>query len=203
MGRKAIQRTRKELTPKVKSWVKALVPLLQDKQLNHLTLDDLAALANKSKSTIYTYFSTKEEIYQTAVKLVLDDLQYAASPNAVAGDDMKLSLQNLLQKISEGIGAISLSFLEQLKKHFKQAWQLVEHFAAKVLANLALIYKKGMCEGTFKTYNIELLTALDSHFVMNIMTNTAIFNQQGITFNGLVKEYLELRLNALLILPKG
>lgn len=197
MGRKSIDRARKPLTRKAKGWVLELIPLLQEKDLNRLTLDELAELAGKSKSTIYTYFSTKEEIYLTMTQLVLKELDVVISPKAVSGNDMALALAEMLLTISQGIEGISISFLEQLQKHFPEIWAVVENFTRKILTNLAHIYQKGMDQGSFQKFNISLLTALDSHFVMNIMTDASSFSQQGLSLKDLVKEYLELRLSAL------
>ena len=197
MGRRAMDRARKPLTEKAKTWVKDVVPLLQDKELDKLTLDGLAELMGKSKSTIYSYFSTKEEIYLTAVQLVLTDLDIVKISKAVEGDDMEKALRSMLMQISQGIEGISISFLEQLKLQFPQVWAMIEEFTSMVLTSLEFIYTKGMEQGTFKIFNVSLLTALDRHFVMSIMTNASTFASQGMSLNDLVKEYLELRLAAL------
>lgn len=197
MGRKSIDRERKPLTKKAKRWVRELTPLLQNKDLDKLTLDQLAELAGKSKSTIYTYFSTKEEIFLTVTQFVLEDLQFAISSEATSGNDMEQALSKILLNISKGIEGISIGYLEQLQKHFPGIWAVIEQFTTKVLTNLAKIYEKGMMQGTFKPFSVSLLTALDRHFVMNIMTDASNFSQQGLTLKDLVQEYLELRLSAL------
>ena len=197
MGRKSTAKARKPLTAKAKVWVRELVPLLQDKPLNKLTLDELAELMGKSKSTIYSYFSTKEEIYQTAVQLILDDLAMVVSEEILLGEDMEKVYRSILLKISEGIEGISISYLEQIQKYFPEVWSVIEAFTEKLLAILEVVYTQGMQSGKFKTFNISLLTALDNHFVMSIMTDTAQFSDQGMSLNDVVTEYLELRLSAL------
>ncbi|MEO0403709.1 MAG: TetR/AcrR family transcriptional regulator [Bacteroidota bacterium] len=197
MGRKSINRERKPLNDKTKKWIRELTPLLQDKDLNKLTLDELAVLAGKSKSTIYSYFSTKEEIYLTITQLVLMDLASAIASEKLEEDDMEKALSEMLWHISQGIEGISIGYLEQLQSHFPDIWAIIEDFTSQVLSYLAMIYEKGMTKGTFKQFNVALLTALDSHFVMNIMTDASRFSDQGLSLNDVVKEYLELRLSAL------
>jgi len=197
MGRKSIARERKPLTDKAKKWVKALVPTLQHKSLSSLTLDEIAVLAGKSKSTIYEYFSTKEEIYKAVVQSVLDDIAYVISEEAIQGDDVEEVYRTLLYRLSQGIEGLSLQFMEQIQNHFPEIWKIIEGFAAKVLSNLECLYKKGMEAGVFKTFNISLLMALDNHFVMSIMTNAQPYTSQGMSFHDLVTEYLELRISAL------
>ena len=197
MGRRSLEKARKELTPKAKAWVRELVPLLQDKELDKLTLDELAELMRKSKSTIYTYFSTKDEIYQTAVRLVLDDMMHIVSAEAIEGENMEVVLRTMLLKIGEGIEGISISFLDQIQRHFPEIWLIIERFTDKLLSNFEVIYRVGMEEGTFRQFNLQLLLALDQHFIMSIMTDTEQFRGQGMSLNDLVKEYLQLRLSAL------
>lgn len=197
MGRKAIDRPRKALTPKAEIWVRELVPLLQDQDLSQLTLDDLSDLMGKSKSTIYSYFSTKEEIYHTSVHLVLNDISSAISTENLAVDDMEQALRFMLMSISLGIEGISIRYLEQLKDYFPDIWATIEGFTGQVRFLLEKIYEKGMEQGSFKRFNVSLLTALDHHFVLNIMTSAHTFSDQGLSLNDVVTEYLELRLSAL------
>ena len=197
MGRKSINRERKELTPKAKDWVRRLVPLLQDQPLEKLTLDEIAELIGKSKSTIYTYFSSKEEIYLTAVRLVLDEMMFVVSPQAIQGENMEIVLRKMLYKISEGIEGISISFLQQIQLNFPEIWTTIQIFTDKLLANFEIIYREGMADGVFRSVNEQLLLAMDKHFIMSIMTDTNQFNAQGMTLKDLVQEYLELRLHAL------
>ena len=197
MGRKSIVRDRKPLNDKAKSWIRELVPLLQDKALDALTLDELAALMGRSKSTIYSYFATKEEIYQTVVQLVLENLVDTISPKALEEEDMEKVLEHMLITISEGIEGISIHFLGQIRQHFPEVWQIIEGFTDLLLANFEEIYSRGMESGTFRKYNLKLLLALDRHFVMSIMTDASMFDGQGLRLDQLVKEYIELRLYAL------
>lgn len=197
MGRRSTDRERKPLTNKIKVWLRELVYLLQDKPLNTITLDELAILVNKSKSTIYTYFSTKEEIYQEGIKIILEDMTYVISTEAVEGEDMELALRTIMTNIANAIEGISISFLEQIKTHHPTAWQTIEEFTTAILTNLELIYKKGMHNNTFKSFSIELLIELDRHFVMSVMTNVSKFSGHTMTLNKLVQEYIELRLSAL------
>ncbi|GAB5557738.1 MAG: hypothetical protein SchgKO_19510 [Schleiferiaceae bacterium] len=197
MGRKSIDRQRKPLTDKAKKWVRELTPLLQEVDLRKLTLDELSEMAGKSRSTIYTYFSTKEEVYLTITQFVLEDLRSAISPETLAQSNMEEALSHLLHSIGEGIEGISISYLEQLQSHFPEIWAVIQEFTDQVLSLLSTLYQMGMDQGHFKSFNVSLLTALDRHFVMSIMTDTAQFKEQGLSLRDIVTEYLELRLGAL------
>ena len=197
MGRKSIERKRKPLSKKAKIWVRDLIPILQQQDLQKLTLDELAELIGKSKSTIYTYFSTKEEIYKTVVEMILDDLSFVTSDEAIQGKDYELIYRRMLLKLSEGIHGLHINFLEQIQSNFPEIWKLIEDFSFTVISNFEVIYQRGMNSGQFKTFRISLLTAMDHHFVLSMMTNSEQFQKQGMSLNDLVTEYLELRLSAL------
>ncbi|MEO1053399.1 MAG: TetR/AcrR family transcriptional regulator [Bacteroidota bacterium] len=197
MGRKSIDKERKPITDKAKSWIRELLPLLQGQSLDKLTLNELCTLMGKSKSTIYTYFETKEEIYQTAVRLILEGLEPILSSKVEEGDNMEQVYRSMLLQISEGIEGLSINFLEQIQINFPDIWLIIESFTTDLLGKFERVYEIGMCSGEFKRFNISLLMAMDNHFVMSIMTNSTQFSDQGLSLNDLVSEYLELRIRAL------
>lgn len=197
MGRKALEKERKPISKKVAKWLRELFPKLQDKELDKLTLDELALLMNKSKSTLYTYFTTKEEIYQTCVSLVLDDLESAIHQELPSNTSMEELYGITLHKISEAIEGISIHFFYQIQAHFPSSWLIIEAFIERLLNSFKAIYEQGMASGEFRKFNTDLLMAMDNHFVVSIMTDADRFSKYGLTLNDLVTEYLELRIRAL------
>jgi AcrR family transcriptional regulator len=189
MGRKALDKTRRPLSEKAKTWMRDLLPKLQDKQLDKLTLDQIALLSGRSKSTIYTYFNSKEEIYLTAIQMVLTDLKASIYTEIPKNFSMEESYREILLKISK--------FLGEIQTCFPKVWMEVEQFADQLLLTFRAIYKRGMQSGEFQFFNVELLMAMDNHFVMSIMTDSKRFKHNDITLNDLVVEYLELRIKAL------
>lgn len=179
--------------------MRALFPKLQDKELDHLTMDEIAQLMGKSKSTIYSYFITKEEIYQTAIQMILQDLEEIIYFELPKGTTMEALYGEIMLKLSKGINGISIHFLHQVQSHFPESWALITQFNNHFLNMLKEIYERGMSTGEFRYFNTDLLMALDDHFVLTIMTDADRFGQKGVTLNDLVTEYLELRILALRI----
>lgn len=197
MGRRALDKTRKALSPKTEAWVRQLYVQLQDKDLEKMTLDELAMLVDKSKSTIYTYFTSKEEIYRTAVELVLQELESAIYPELPKDCSMELLYGNALLKISAGINGMSIYFLNQIQSDFPAIWRVIEAFIDRLITSFHMIYAKGMESGEFHTFNTDLLMAMDRHFVLSIITDTSRFEKHQLSLNDLVAEYFELRIRAL------
>ena len=197
MGRHAKEKERKPLSRKTKQWLRELIPLIQDKALQKLTINDLADLVGKSKSNIYSYFSSKEEIYATALQLMIEDMQPLLSEEVLEGENMELVYRSIMVEISKGIEDLSIQFLDQIQTSFPNVWAIVEQFTDALLANLKRVYEKGMATGEFRASNVLLLTAMDNHFVMSIMTDAEYFSSQYISLNDLVTEYSEMRIRAL------
>jgi AcrR family transcriptional regulator len=197
MGRKALEKNRKPLSRKAELWVRELFLKLQDKPLSTLTLDEIALLINKSKSTIYTYFTSKEEIYQIAVEMVLKDLEGTTSFDLQTYQNMELLYREIVLKINSGIKGISIQFLDEIKNHYPQIWERIQVFTKAVLDTLEAVYKMGMHTGEFHPFNLKLLRKLDDYFIFSIMTDTESFKNENLSLDDLVLQYLELRINAL------
>ncbi len=197
MGRKAINKERKKLTIKAELWLQDLFYKLQDKDLDVLTLDEIAELIHISKSTIYTYFRTKEEIYSTIVERILEKLESLTYEKLFKGIDLLREYERLLLNICKIVQHISIHFLENIKLNFPDIWKKVNSCTNKILNTFMLLYKRGMSNGTFNVYNIELLLIMDENFIMNVITNSKAFSKEQLTLNELVNQYLVMRKRAL------
>jgi AcrR family transcriptional regulator len=202
MGRKSLNKDRKVLTPKAEQWVRSLFPLLQDIGLEKLTLDELAALMGKSKSTIYTYFKTKNEIYNATVQFILKDMEATIYSDFPKTDDMELAYRFMLLNIAEGLNGMSIQFLDEIKAYFPKVWDTITTFVDRMLDTFKMIYQKGMDNGQFNHFNIDLMMAMDTHFVVGIMTDTERFKKAKLSVDDLVTQYLELRIKALVKFTK-
>ncbi len=197
MGRKALDRERKQLSKKAEIWVKELFYKVQYEKLDKLTLDELAALVQKSKSTIYTYFKTKEEIYATMVGMVLQDLEEIAFETIEQNADVVKLYEFILLKISDSVEGVSIHFLDEIQTNFPQIWSEIKRTTDKILRTFSLIYKQGMKTGVFANFNITLLLAMDNAFIMNIMTDHEYFKKESLSVKDIVQQYLNLRIKAL------
>ncbi|WP_299682467.1 TetR/AcrR family transcriptional regulator [uncultured Tenacibaculum sp.] len=197
MGRKAIDRERKQLSKKAEVWVKELFYKVQYEKLNKLTLDDLATLIQKSKSTIYTYFKTKDEIYQTMVAMVLNDIQEVVFDELPNDSNLVVLYESILLKISDAVEGISIHFLDEIQTNFPQIWTEIKSVTDKVLITFSLIYEEGMKTDVFTNFNITLLLAMDNTFIMSIMTDHERFKNEKLSLKDIVSQYLQLRIKAL------
>lgn len=197
MGRKSIHRERKDKNKKVEQWTQALLPKLRNTELGELTMDDLAKLMNKSKSTIYQYFVTKEEIFEYVTQVRVDQLK--AYKNEISSEILGLGYQYeaLAKILAEGVKDISPFYLKQLQMHYPSAWDIVENFLQGLLKDLKEFYAFGIENKIFKTVSTELLIKLDEYFIMQLITDHTFFNDNQQTLESAIKEYMFMKFEGL------
>lgn len=201
MGRKSLEKKRKIPTKKVNAWLAELLLKLQEENLENLTIDDIAKLANKSKSTIYDYFKSKEDILVAACKTRISILStLIEEKEKYQGNPVEI-YECLLEDFTEGIADISISFLHQIKIHYPDAWQTINDFTDTYVSILKELYIQGIKEGFYHSISIDLLANLDKYFITELVTNSSIFSKKEYTLSHLVKDYLKLRLNGLKVAP--
>ncbi|MEL6253373.1 MAG: TetR family transcriptional regulator, partial [Bacteroidota bacterium] len=103
MGRKSTDKKRKKLSPKMLIWLKELLPLVQEMNLKEMSMDELAKVGKKSKSTLYEYFVSKEEIIAAAVRLLLVNLGGYQLSREKDADHIVKDLYTLIEWIAGGV----------------------------------------------------------------------------------------------------
>ena len=193
MGRKSIDKERIQNTQKTDAWLEGLLPLLQDKDLAKLNMDQIAELIGKSKSTIYQYFSTKDEIFDRLVVIKLNQVQGSISSNHDNSTTLAL-YEHFVMRICQGLDGVTIRFMNQLKELFPSVWVKVEGFMNEVLAFMESLYRRGINEGIFKDYPISILLGMDEFFMYQYITQA---DRPISDVDELVRHYMTLRLEGL------
>lgn len=192
MGRKSTNKTRQNYTEKTEIWVKALLPKLSTISITEITMDELAALIGKSKSTIYQYFPSKEALIEYMVSVRLAQMKPILEMMAQPTDNPKQAFQQFLVTICEHLQDLSPSLLGELKDHFPIAWELVQDYLNELLEVMRNFYRAGSQHGYFQNISTELILAIDQYFVFQFLPG---LNHQTSTkaLQDHVKDYLQLR----------
>ena len=193
MGRKSIDKERIQNTQKTDAWLEGLLPLLQDKDLAKLNMDQIAELIGKSKSTIYQYFSTKDEIFDRLVVIKLNKVQGSISSNHDNSTTLAL-YEHFVMRICQGLDGVTIRFMNQLKELFPSVWVKVEGFMNEVLAFMESLYRRGINEGIFKAYPLSILLDMDEFFMYQYITRP---DRPISDVDELVRHYMSLRLDGL------
>lgn len=197
MGRKSILKNRKEKNKKVEQWTLAILPKLKTTDLGELTMDDLALLMKKSKSTIYQYFTTKEEIFEYITQVRIDYLY--TYKNQITEEILKLDYrcETLGRILIEGAKDVSSFFLRQLQQHYPTAWKIIEEFLCALLEDLKQFYVLGIENKIFKSISSELLIKLDEYFIRQLITDDNFFDQTEETLESIIRDYMFLKFEGL------
>jgi AcrR family transcriptional regulator len=198
MGRKSAIKTRKPITKKVNLWLGDLLLCLQNENIEDLSIDDLARLAGKSKSTLYEYFESKEAVLLAACETKTK----ALTERIVSVNKEKINRVVLYEQLvaiaAEGTANISISFLQSIKLHYPKSWLVIEKFTDLFVDLLKIQYSQGITEGIYHPISVELLGHLDKLFVTQVVTNKLMFTDKDYTLSKLITDYLNLRLKGLL-----
>ena len=198
MGRKSLEKSRREPTDKINQWLIILLVKLQNVELANLTIDDLAMMSGKSKSTIYKYFESKDDIIlaacQTRIKVIMEIVMKIKQDNSAP---IEVRYTRLLEQFSEGVSDITIAFLHDIQAYYPSSWEAINSFSDSFIELLSHLYGEGMNSGLYRPISLELLGVLDKYFVTQIVTNQSIFKDPNYTLSYLVRDYLRLRFDGL------
>ncbi|MEM6629682.1 MAG: TetR/AcrR family transcriptional regulator [Bacteroidota bacterium] len=159
-------------------------------------MDDLALLLRVSKSTVYEYFGTKEEILSYVVEVKIEEMQLLKDdliPKFLAAPHDLVHLQAYLLALPKGISA---HFLQELKQHFPTVWGKVWEYLENLLDDLRSYYEVGISSGSFQPISPQLLVMIDRFFLTQLFAPPD-FLGEDYSLEKMVKEYVKLRFEGL------
>ena len=127
------------------------------------TVDDIARAAHKVKSTIYQYFESKEEIFQTIVEKESQILKEEIRKAIKAQDNPKKKLLTyvitrirVLKDLSNFHNALRDEYLE----HFVFIEKIRKKYLKDEINTIKKILKNGVDQGTFVIKDLELTACM-------------------------------------------
>ncbi|MEM8886621.1 MAG: TetR/AcrR family transcriptional regulator [Bacteroidota bacterium] len=195
MGRKSTDKKRKKLSPKMLLWLKDLLPLVQEMNLKEMSMDELAKVGKKSKSTLYEYFVSKEEILGAAVRMLLMNLGSYQLSRKKEAEHIIQDLYTLIEWIAGGVKDISFSLISQIKEDFPEIWVEVDAYLKGVLKELESVYVQGMEVGAFRKMPVNILLSLDRYFVLEWITQQ---DKSQLSLEQMIHDYVDIRMKGIL-----
>lgn len=194
MGRKSTKKNRKQLSKKMISWLEQLLPSIQDESLDSITINDISKKTAISKSTLYEYFESKEEIITKAIEIRLNKVDLSAI-TIDSNQSILLQYTKLIERLTSRLNDISFHFIFQVKDQFNEAWQVISLFMDKLIDLLKELYTVGIKQNIFRPVSIDLLLKLDQYFITEWLSSS----KQNKTIDQLILDYVDLRLNGIVI----
>ena len=197
MGRKSIDKDRKDDEGKKAAWSKALFPYLQSHGLQRLSINKIAKYLNLSKSTLYEYFGSKEEIILLAVSQKIDTLLPAIQLLKVEEESFENRYWKFFHYITENSKDISSRFLSELRQLYPTEWKTVTQFLNLLMEEIGAFYTLGMKAGVFRQGSIPLLLEQDRHFIFSILTDDTFLQRHQLSFDQVIRDYLQFKFSGL------
>lgn len=141
------------------------------------TMDEIASELRMSKKTIYKFFPSKDELVHAIVKFFMNRMKNKIVP-AVQSDKNAIEklgdLINILAKASE---KISVSRMEELKRHYPSLWNEIDNFRTEMMfGNITKVIDQGKKEGLFLDYPTNLIMNVLVASVRSIVNPDFIMN---------------------------
>lgn len=201
MGRKPIDKARKDDLEKKTRWIEAVYPFFQEHGLTGITMDDVARGIGVSKATVYKYFSSKDELVASSLYWKLHQLQ-GFEPIIMDGELEYIDrYYQAVQFFTKHVAEISNRYLSDLKAAYPALWEQVKEFRAYALSVIEKYYQEGMTLGVFNDQlQLSALVAGDAIFFESL-SNPHFLEQYNLSLKVAFEQYFIMKFNG--ILPEG
>jgi AcrR family transcriptional regulator len=178
---------REELKQK---YLTRLLPVIQHQRLSHLRLDDIVRFMDISKATFYKYFSSKEDVIEQGIEMVVTSLKRAT---ALIGDESSPPLLRFQHAFMQSVD-IACYLPEELLLDLKQLspplWERVKQARRAFQQQLQHFYEQGIVQGIFHPLNPMLAVLQHELFLRHIM-DPVFLMEQDLTLRMLLYDYYE------------
>lgn len=192
MGRKSIKKER-NLNPKKRAaLIEKIIPVFSKHGIKDLTMDDLANHLNISKTTLYNYFSTREEIISGGLKYVLsriNNYQKALSDDSLSYLERYAGAVKIL---SENVSDISNLLLSDIKTEYPHLWKLIDTYKANATVVLAKFYDSGQKAGVFNKFETNIPVLTDRLF-FDALSDPQLLEDNNLTIEEALREYFMMK----------
>lgn len=121
------------------------------------TMGDLAKQLGISTKTLYSYYSSKEEILNEMIDLAIDELKL--KENEILHD----STLNLLEKLQKCLVLIpadftfaQLQYLEELQRYYPKQWETLDQFIQEQWTGIISLIDEGIVANQIRPFNKEI-----------------------------------------------
>ncbi|MCX7650703.1 MAG: TetR/AcrR family transcriptional regulator [Flavobacteriales bacterium] len=147
-------------------------PILFQEGFSHLSMDDLARQMGMSKSTLYMYFRTREDIWEEILRGLLAHLR---DEFEILNDEALPYLERLnrvLAGVGEMLDRVSDRFWADLSYSAPDHQYLIHETQNILLDHIKIFYKEGLETGVLKEgLDLDILVTTDLLFCQALLQN--------------------------------
>ncbi len=169
-----------------------LLPAIQHQRLSHLRIDDIVRYMDISKATFYKYFSSKEDVVEQGVDLLVDSLKQAET---LVGDESSpplLRFQHAFMQSIEVAIYLPEALLLDLKQFSPPLWERVKQAQRDFQFRLQQLYEQGIAQGVFHPIK-PVLAVLQNELFLRTIMDPVFLMEHDLTLRTLLYDYYELQ----------
>ena len=169
-----------------------LLPVIKHRGFSHLRIDDIARYMDISKATFYKYFSSKEEVIEQVVAMVV---AYFHQTSTLLADTSLSYLQRFQHSFGQAVfiaSYLSDAFVHDLKHVFPHLWERVKQAQQERQQHLQHFYEQGIAAGVFQPVSFVMATLQEELFLPGIM-DPVFLMEHDLTLRALLYDYYELQ----------
>lgn len=172
--------------------------LFRENGLYKTSMDELAALLQISKKTIYKYFPSKENLIKEIIKYWLNASTKRIDKIIRSKTDVVTKFVNILNDYSCEFSNMSEKSIRDFQVHYPDVWKSVEKFRAeKIIFFAKKLFKQGYKEKYISNIPVEIVIASYSASVMSVANPTFLI-ENNFSMSEALKYVFEMELNGIL-----
>jgi AcrR family transcriptional regulator len=155
-------------------------------------MDEIATQLGRSKTTLYDYFQTKDELLSDLVDYKLLKIRRFQRILEDDSKDFVARYNQSLEFLSHEIADVSNLFLTDLRDSFPELWERVQLFLDENALITQTFYIKGIEEDAFNPIHPAILVMTDQLF-FRALANPDFLNRAQLTIQEAYQQYMQLR----------
>ena len=172
--------------------------LFRDNGLYKTSMDELAALLQISKKTIYKYFPSKDNLAKEITIFWMNSSTARVDKIVHSKTDIITKFVKLLEDYSCDLSRVSDKWIRDFQIHYPDIWKTVEEFRSeKILYYARKLFKQGIKEKFVVNVPTEIVIA--SHIAsMRAIINPQFLMENNFSMSEALKYVFEMQLNGIL-----
>ena len=165
-----------------------LLPIMRQRGFSHMRIDDIVRFMDISKATFYKYFSSKEEVVELMMEMVIDYLHQAT---AKVEDESAPYIERFQHVFGQAVvvaSYLSDAFLLDVRQIFPSLWERVQQVQQERQRRIQHFYEQGVAAQMFHPIN-PLLIIIENELVLRTIMEPAFLMEHDETLRSLLFDY--------------
>lgn len=190
MGRKAVNKERAHDPDLVNFWADTIFPLLQQRGIKALTMDEIASYLGVSKATIYAYFGSQEEFFDYTIGLFLKKLE-AIHEHKDTSAPFEVRYIDLVLETIKMLSQISTLLLQDLERHYPKIWKRIKQTLQIIRGQLLAFLQEGIDQGYIQEINPAII-AIAHQSTLEQIINPDFLISNNLTLEKAIQDYIRM-----------